>query len=175
MKPGGGALRQFPQFSAATIDAFVSTSGDPTIPELAMASTPPEYDLKCVTITIYKYKLIAFMHSKIFKFALALAFVAGAAVTAGVVTSQAILQEQFPLQLPLVQELPAKAVFPGPWDKYIQAPSNKTHIRPKAVKLTEGSVANVSAVLEGALGTQHVTLGPGGIVIFDFKQNIGGR
>lgn len=143
---------------------------------MAMASPPTEHDLSPVTITIPKYKLIAFMHSKILKIALSLAFVAGAAISAGVVTSQAVLREQFALLEPLVQqELPAEAVFPGPWDKYIQAPANKTHIRPKGVKLTEGNVVNASAVLEGALGSQILNLGPGGIVIFDFQQNIGGR
>ncbi|OBT61351.1 hypothetical protein VE03_09326 [Pseudogymnoascus sp. 23342-1-I1] len=116
------------------------------------------------------------MHTRIFRFVLALAFLAGAANSAGVVTSQAVLGEQFPLQLPLgQQELPGEAVFPGPWDEYIQAPADKTHIRPKRVHLTDGNVVNASAVLEGALGTQILTLGPGGNVIFDFQQNIGGR
>ncbi|KAL5347633.1 hypothetical protein ACLOAV_007042 [Pseudogymnoascus australis] len=143
---------------------------------MAMAFPPTEHDLSRVTIAISKYKLIAFMHSKILKVALSLSFVAGAAIAAGVVTSQAVLREQFALLEPLVQqELPPEAVFPGPWDKYIQAPANKTHIRPKGVKLTEGNVVDASAVLEGALGSQILSLGPGGIVIFDFQQNIGGR
>ncbi|OAF61937.1 hypothetical protein VC83_01396 [Pseudogymnoascus destructans] len=112
----------------------------------------------------------------IFRFALSLVFVAGAVVTAaGVDSTQALLKEHLTEHQSLVQELPAQAVFPGPWDRYIQAPANKTHIRPKGVHLTNGDVVNASAVLEGALGSHHLTLGPGGNVIFDFEQNIGGR
>ncbi|KFY77108.1 hypothetical protein V499_03432 [Pseudogymnoascus sp. VKM F-103] len=121
--------------------------------------------------TIYKYKLPSFINSMIFRFALSLAFVAGAVVTAGVVSTQALLKEQ--QDSLLVQELPAQAVFPGPWDRYIQAPANKAHIRPKAIHLSNGDVVNPSAVLEGGLGSS--TLGAGGNVIFDFAQNIGGR
>jgi hypothetical protein len=43
------------------------------------------------------------------------------------------------------------------------------------VHLSNGSVTNAPSVLNGADGTQRLTLGPGGVVIFDFKQNIGGR
>lgn len=126
--------------------------------------------------TIYKYKLPAFTNSMIFRFAISLAFVAGAVVTAGVVSTQALLKEHsIELQPLLVQELPTKAVFPGPWDEYIQAPLNKTHIRPKGVHNTTGDVVNASSVLEGGLGNHNLTLGPGGNVIFDFQQNIGGR
>lgn len=115
------------------------------------------------------------MNSKIFRIALPLAFVAGVAIAAGLVSTQAILREQQPLHLPWVQELPTEAVFPGPWNDYIQAPANKTHIRPKGLKLIEGDAQNASAVLGGTNGTESLTLGPGGIVIFDFEQNIGGR
>lgn len=118
------------------------------------------------------------MHSTKFKFALSLVFIAGASVTAGVVSTQALLHEQLTLQQhypSLVQELPGEAVFPGKWDEYIQAPVDKSNIRPKGVHLTNGTVANASALLDGTDGTQHLTLGLGGNVIFDFKQNIGGR
>lgn len=114
----------------------------------------------------------------IFEFVLSLAAVAGVVGgVAGVDSTQDTLREQLVIQdQPLVQVLPTEAVFPGPWDEYIQAPADKTHIRPKGVKLTEGNVENASAVLEGAHGTESgLTLGAGGIVIFDFEQNIGGR
>lgn|SRR4051812_43164502 len=112
------------------------------------------------------------MNSMILKFVLPLAFAAGVVGgVAGVDASQLVIQKQ-----PSVQVLPTEAVFPGPWDEYIQAPANKTHIRPKGVKLTEGNVENASAVLDGTRDTKSgLTLGPGGIVIFDFEQNIGGR
>jgi hypothetical protein len=112
------------------------------------------------------------MHSEKVRFALSLSIIAGAAVAAEVTSAQ------YNLQIPGIfheQVLPAEAVFPGPWDEYIQAPADKTHIRPKGVKYTEGDVDNPSAVLDGADGTQSLNIGPSGIVIFDFGQNIGGR
>lgn len=72
-------------------------------------------------------------------------------------------------------DLPSESVFPGPWDEYIQAPANKTHIRPTGVKHVEGDVSNAEALLDGVHGSQNVVLGPGGLVIFDFGQNIAGR
>jgi hypothetical protein len=109
------------------------------------------------------------MHSQRLKFALSLSIIAGAAVAAGVTSAQ------YSQSIP---EIFQDAVFPGPWDEYIQAPANKTHIQPKSVKYSDGDIDNASAVLEGTDGTdgtQSLTIGPGGTVIFDFGQNIGGR
>lgn len=104
------------------------------------------------------------------------------------------------------ENLPAEAVFPGVWDKYIQAPSNKTFIRPRGIKLIEGDVGgsyesllvirqdNGKEVLRvadeaadrkgGDDGRQMpihgprrgvMTMGRGGLVVFDFEENIAGR
>lgn len=71
--------------------------------------------------------------------------------------------------------LPPKAIFPGPWDDYIQAPLNKTHIKPKAIWRTQGNVTTADALVEGSNGKSTVMLGPGGFVTLDFTQNIAGR
>lgn len=72
-------------------------------------------------------------------------------------------------------DLPSEAVFPGPWDDYIQAPANKSYIRPTGVKFTDGNVSNVLALLDGASGEKKPSLGPGGLMILEFAQNIAGR
>ncbi|KFX89044.1 hypothetical protein V490_07265 [Pseudogymnoascus sp. VKM F-3557] len=168
------SLRPFPSWRQrrSTIGTFALHQWIPAIPEPAVMYTPLSgHNLRGVTIDKYKSKFIAFMKSKILIVTLSLVFVAGAAVTAGVVSTQALLHEKQSLK----QELPAGAVFPGPWDEYIQAPADKAHIRPIGVHLTDGNVDNAPAVLNGTDGTQSLTLGSGGVVIFDFKQNIGGR
>jgi len=72
-------------------------------------------------------------------------------------------------------DLPSEAVFPGPWDDYIQAPANKSYIRPIAVKSTEGDVSNAMGLLEGVYWEKKPVLGPGGLMILEFEQNIAGR
>jgi hypothetical protein len=71
-------------------------------------------------------------------------------------------------------DLPSEAVFPGPWDDYIQAPANKSYIRPIAVKSTEGDVSNAIALVDGN-GEKKPALGPSGLMILEFAQNIAGR
>lgn len=104
------------------------------------------------------------------------------------------------------ENLPAEAVFPGVWDKYIQAARNKTFIRPRGIKLIEGDVGGSyesllvvreddgNEVLKvadeardakvGDGGGQKpfygprrgvMTMGRGGLVVFDFEENIAGR
>ncbi|KAK0635378.1 Six-hairpin glycosidase-like protein [Bombardia bombarda] len=67
-----------------------------------------------------------------------------------------------------LREQPA---FPGPWEGYIQAPENKTHIVPKRVYKTEGNTEYwlTDGVISG------ISLGPSGVVTLKFEQNIGGR
>lgn len=71
--------------------------------------------------------------------------------------------------------LPRQAVFPGPWEEYIKAPSNKSHIRPQKIWYVEGHVSMPEAVLDWQQGNSSTTLDPGGLVILEFPENIAGR
>ncbi|KAL8760417.1 MAG: hypothetical protein Q9199_000041, partial [Rusavskia elegans] len=71
--------------------------------------------------------------------------------------------------------LPPQAVFPGPWEAYIRAPVNKSHIRPSKIWHVEGSVSAPGAVLDSPESNSSTTIGPGGLVIFEFSENIAGR
>ncbi|KAL8819556.1 MAG: hypothetical protein Q9223_002029 [Gallowayella weberi] len=71
--------------------------------------------------------------------------------------------------------LPHDAVFPGPWDEYIRAPVNKSYIRPAKIWHVEGSVAVPEAVLDWTEDNSSTTIGPGGLVILEFSENIAGR
>ncbi|KAL8777986.1 MAG: hypothetical protein Q9213_007612, partial [Squamulea squamosa] len=71
--------------------------------------------------------------------------------------------------------LPNQAVFPGPWEEYIKAPVNKSLIRPARVWHASGSVSGPEALLESPKGNAPTIIGPGGLVIFEFSENIAGR
>lgn len=71
--------------------------------------------------------------------------------------------------------LPPRTVFPGPWEEYIKAPANKSYIRPSRTWHVEGPVSGPSAVLDCSEGNQSTTIEPGGLVIFEFSENIAGR
>ncbi|KAL9035336.1 MAG: hypothetical protein Q9180_004916 [Flavoplaca navasiana] len=71
--------------------------------------------------------------------------------------------------------LPSKAVFPGPWEGYIKAPANKSYIRPSRTWHVEGPVSGPSAVLDCPESNQPTIIEPGGLVIFEFSENIAGR
>ncbi|KAL9028734.1 MAG: hypothetical protein Q9196_002952 [Gyalolechia fulgens] len=71
--------------------------------------------------------------------------------------------------------LPRQAVFPGPWEAYIKAPSNKSHIRPQKIRYVEGHVSIPEAVLDWQQGNTSTTLDPGGLVTLEFSENIAGR
>lgn len=174
LKPQWNTPLTHPSILTAMIVGTTAYGGG-SIPETDMAPTPvsPSTTSTCtrsITST-YKHTSLAFMHTKRFKVSFSLIVIAGATVAAGVTSSQYNLQD------PVFngQNLPSEAVFPGPWDQYIQAPADKTHIRPKSVKYAEGDVSDASSVLNGTDGTQSLAIGPGGIVIFEFGQNIGGR
>ncbi len=72
-------------------------------------------------------------------------------------------------------DLPSKAIFPGPWDTYIQAPANKTHIHPNKIFSHEGDVSSPDDVLDGTGKKHGLILGPGGTVTIEWEQNIAGR
>ncbi|KAI9745671.1 MAG: hypothetical protein M1818_001205 [Claussenomyces sp. TS43310] len=73
------------------------------------------------------------------------------------------------------EDLPSNAVFPGPWESYIQAPKNKSHIHPKNVWKTEGDISAAEAVLDGFGSKPGMTFRPSGMATFEFEQNIAGR
>jgi len=83
--------------------------------------------------------------------------------------------DQWSLPGPSYENLPSKAVFPGPWDANIQAPANKTHIRPKRVWKTEGDVAAADTLVAWNTKNHSLTMGTGGLVTLEFPQNIAGR
>ncbi|KAL8949430.1 MAG: hypothetical protein Q9222_004453 [Ikaeria aurantiellina] len=71
--------------------------------------------------------------------------------------------------------LPQHAVFPGQWEEYIKAPANRSHIRPQKVWHVEGSVFHPQAVLDWQENNSSTIIGPGGLVILEFPENIAGR
>ncbi|KAL8651473.1 MAG: hypothetical protein Q9210_003228 [Variospora velana] len=71
--------------------------------------------------------------------------------------------------------LPRHAVFPGPWDEYIKAPSNKSYIQPDKIWHVEGPTLLPDAVLGHHDSASSMTLDPGGLVILEFAENIAGR
>src|ERR1700722_11488273 len=83
--------------------------------------------------------------------------------------------DQWSLPGPSYEDLPSKAVFPGPWNANIQAPANKTHIRPKRIWKTEGDVAAADTLVAQKTEILGLTMGPGGLVTLEFPQNIAGR
>lgn len=90
------------------------------------------------------------------------------------------LSRQIPLNVPLCAgishiTLPRHAVFPGPWEEYIKAPSNRSHVRPERIWHVEGPVTVPEAVLDWQETSTSVTLDPGGLVVLEFAENIAGR
>lgn len=71
--------------------------------------------------------------------------------------------------------LPHRAVFPGPWDEYIKAPANKSYIQPSRIWHVEGPVSEPNATLDWPEGNQSTTIEPGGLVVYEFSENIAGR
>ncbi|KAL8865399.1 MAG: hypothetical protein Q9174_006904, partial [Haloplaca sp. 1 TL-2023] len=71
--------------------------------------------------------------------------------------------------------LQQQAVFPGPWEKYIKAPVNRTHIRPERIRHVEGAVSVPDALLDWQDAESSATLEPGGLVILEFSENVAGR
>ena len=75
------------------------------------------------------------------------------------------------------ESLPLKTIFPGPWESNIRAPFNKSHIVPVKVYNSEGAVSGAESVLQDAYTSSEHTwvISPGGLVTFEFRENIAGK
>lgn len=73
------------------------------------------------------------------------------------------------------EALPLTTLFPGPWERNIKAPKNKTYIEPVEVYKTEGSVSDAHVLLAGIEHKRSLTLVPGDLVSLEFAENIAGR
>jgi hypothetical protein len=76
--------------------------------------------------------------------------------------------------------LPLKTLFPGPWESNIKAPLNKSHIAPVRIFHFEGTTTGAASVLQDAhkdVSADGLTWGisPGGLITFEFAENIGGK
>ena len=77
---------------------------------------------------------------------------------------------------PDYENLPLDTIFTGPWESNIRAPVNKSHIVPIRIFNREGNVTGAEALLQDvdAPGVSW-TISPGGLITFEFQENIGGR
>lgn len=77
------------------------------------------------------------------------------------------------------EHLPDHTLFPGPWEQYIKAPANKTHITPRGIWAVEGNVTTSSHGGPLSVGDhvpgEGILIGTGGLVTFVFDENIAGR
>lgn len=76
------------------------------------------------------------------------------------------------------ESLPDTTVFPGPWDKYIKAPINKTRIPPARIWRVMGNVTTSGVDAKTRVGHGHgggIAIGPGGVLTVEFEENIAGR
>lgn len=80
---------------------------------------------------------------------------------------------------PDYHSLPLDTIFPGPWESNIRAPQNKSYITPVRIFNYEGATFGAERVLEDAEvvvdGGLTWGIAPGGLVTFEFAENIGGR
>ena len=78
---------------------------------------------------------------------------------------------------PNYESLPLDTIFPGPWEDNIRAPVNKSHIAPVKIFNYEGAVAGAEAVLQDASTAGGISwvISPGGLITFEFAENIAGR
>ena len=78
---------------------------------------------------------------------------------------------------PDYEALPLDTIFPGPWESNIRAPLNKSYITPVKIFNFEGVVSGAEAVLQDAETSSGITwvISPGGLITFEFAENIGGR
>ncbi|KAH8908913.1 Six-hairpin glycosidase [Coniochaeta sp. PMI_546] len=76
------------------------------------------------------------------------------------------------------ESLPNTTIFPGPWEKYIKAPRDKTRITPARIWKVKGNVST-SGVNGWARGGHEpgggIAIGPGGVLTLEFDENIAGR
>ncbi len=75
--------------------------------------------------------------------------------------------------------LPSQALFPGPWNAYIQAPANKSYIKPRSTKWIDQEdwppVKGKGSLGGNADASEPLRMWRADAVAFDFKENIGGR
>ena|ERR1700710_2307615 len=78
---------------------------------------------------------------------------------------------------PDYESLPLNTIFPGPWENYIRAPVNKSHIAPVKIFDLEGVVSGAETVLQDADANGGIAwiIGPGGLITFEFAENIAGK
>jgi hypothetical protein len=77
---------------------------------------------------------------------------------------------------PDYESLPLDTIFPGPWESNIRAPFNKSHIVPVKIFNFEGAVSGAEAVLRDASPSSiSWVLSPGGLITFEFEENISGK
>ncbi|KAK8012674.1 hypothetical protein PG991_010049 [Apiospora marii] len=70
--------------------------------------------------------------------------------------------------------LPREPVFPGPWDRFIKAPANKSYITPAKIWMVEGNVTTTRN--GGRLSADgDILIGEGGRITLEFEENISGR
>lgn len=65
-----------------------------------------------------------------------------------------------------------ETLFPGPWERYIQAPSADRIVRASSISYTEGNINYPSRDHDNLTVILH---GHGALVTFEFPQNTGGR
>lgn len=77
------------------------------------------------------------------------------------------------------ESLPTDTIFPGPWEEYIRAPANKSFITPVKIFNFEGATKGAELVLQDALEPANRGLSwvisPGGLITFEFGENIAGK
>ena len=77
---------------------------------------------------------------------------------------------------PDYNDLPLDTIFPGPWESNIRAPVNKSRITPVRIFDFQGAVSGAEAVLlDGDAKGISWVISPGGLITFEFAENIGGR
>ncbi|KAF9881960.1 helicase associated domain-containing protein [Colletotrichum karsti] len=72
------------------------------------------------------------------------------------------------------------SLFKGPWERYIQAPEDKSRIVPYRIWEVEGNITTSHRTVEvgaaAAYTFEHgITIGPGGELTLEFEENISGR
>lgn len=63
------------------------------------------------------------------------------------------------------ENLPGETIFPGPWEQYIRAPVDKSHITPAKIWKANGDVKTSPGL---------IVIGQGAELTVEFAENIGG-
>ncbi|KAB5545597.1 Six-hairpin glycosidase-like protein, partial [Coniochaeta sp. 2T2.1] len=76
------------------------------------------------------------------------------------------------------ESLSNKTIWPGPWEKYIKAPKDKTRIAPARIWKARGNVTTSGIDAKTRVGHEPgggIAIGPGGELTLEFPENIAGR